>query len=48
MPANCSADVALVVDYVDGVLLNGTAEAKGALKEKFGLAGLEYDDDFAR
>lgn len=48
MPQNCSADVSLVIDYVDGVLLNGTAAEKQSLKEKFGLGGLEHADDFAR
>ncbi|GME32856.1 putative serine protein [Neofusicoccum parvum] len=47
MPQNCSADVSLVIDYVDGVLLNGTAAEKQSLKEKFGLGGLEHADDFA-
>lgn len=48
MPQNCSADVSLVIDYVDGVLLNGTAVEKQALKEKFGLGDIEHDADFAR
>ncbi|KAH7061304.1 peptidase S28 [Macrophomina phaseolina] len=47
MPQNCSADVSLVIDYVDGILLNGTDSDKQALKEKFGLGELKYDDDFA-
>lgn len=47
MPQNCSADVSLVIDYVDGVLLNGTAAEKQALKEKFGLGDIEHDADFA-
>ena len=48
MAQNCSSDISLVVDYIDGVLSNGTSEAKQTLKEKFGLGGLEHDDDFAR
>ena len=48
MPQNCSKDVSLVIDYVDGILKNGTAEQIKSLKESFGLAGLPHDDDFAR
>lgn len=47
MPANCSSDVSMVVDYIDNVLLSDDMAAKQALKEKFGLGGLEHDDDFA-
>lgn len=46
MPANCSKDVSLVIDYVDDILINGNASAKKALKAKFGLATLEHDADF--
>lgn len=35
-----------MIDYVDGILLNGTAEAKYGLKKKFGLETL-VDEDFA-
>lgn len=48
MPQNCSRDVALVIDYVDGVLEHETFTNKQSLKEMFGLKGLAYDDDFAR
>lgn len=48
MPANCSKDVSLVIDYMDNVLLTGTDEEKYALKEMFGLQGVEHDDDFMR
>lgn len=47
MAANCSSDVSKVIEYVDGVLLGGDDAAKQALKDKFGLGGLEHDDDFA-
>jgi hypothetical protein len=45
-PQNCSTDQNLVIDYIDGVLLNGTPEKKAALKHKFMLDGLD-DADFA-
>lgn len=48
MPTNCSKDVTLVIDHIDSVLTTGTAEEKLALKTKFGLEGVEHDDDFAR
>ncbi|KAI3393116.1 hypothetical protein diail_4715 [Diaporthe ilicicola] len=47
MPANCSADVSKVIEYVDGILLGDDDEAKQAIKEKFGLGAIEHDDDFA-
>lgn len=47
MPANCSSDVSKVIDYVDGILLGNDTAAKQALKDKFGLGGVEHDDDFA-
>ena len=46
MPANCSKDIGLVVNYMDKVLTNGTAEMKTKLKTLFGLQALEHDDDF--
>ncbi|KLU89454.1 endoprotease, partial [Magnaporthiopsis poae ATCC 64411] len=45
MPRNCSRDVAAVVDYVDGVLVSGSAAQKDQLKAKFMLEGLT-DADF--
>src|SRR3569833_838047 len=48
MPQNCSADVSKVVEYVDKTLKEGSDSDKHALKDKFGLAELEHDDDFAR
>jgi hypothetical protein len=47
MPANCSKDVSLVIDYVDNILLHGTPSEKTSLKAQFGLADLVHDDDFA-
>ena len=47
MPRNCSLDVSRVIDYVDAVGLNGTAEEKTALQAKFSLQGLAHYDDFA-
>ncbi|KAF1961954.1 hypothetical protein CC80DRAFT_401871 [Byssothecium circinans] len=44
-PANCTADQVAVINYIDGVLLNGTAAQKKALKDKFKLGDLE-DTDF--
>ncbi|KAK3117727.1 hypothetical protein LTR53_000656 [Teratosphaeriaceae sp. CCFEE 6253] len=46
MPQNCSTDVNLVIEYMDGVLGNGTAEEVGALKGMFGLQNVTHDDDF--
>lgn len=46
MPQNCSTDVIKVIEYMDGVLQSGDAAAKRTLKAKFGLEGLEHDDDF--
>jgi hypothetical protein len=47
MPKNCSTDVEKVIDYVDSVLIRGSQKEKNALKAKFGLEGVEHDDDFA-
>ncbi|RDW88519.1 hypothetical protein BP6252_00551 [Coleophoma cylindrospora] len=47
MPKNCSSDVTLVIDYIDKILLNGTATEKYELKSMFGLEGVVHDDDFA-
>ena len=46
MPANCSKDVTLVVDYMDDVLMHGSASEILALKTRFGLEALEHNDDF--
>ena len=47
MPKNCSSDVTLVIDYIDGVLSKGTPSEISALKASFGLEGVEHNDDFA-
>ena len=47
MAKNCSTDVSLVIDHIDSVLTTGTADEIHALKDMFGLAGLEHNDDFA-
>lgn len=47
MPKNCSADVTLVINYVDSILTKGTSDEVYALKEMFGLEGVEHNDDFA-
>lgn len=46
MAQNCSTDVIKVIDYMDSILQSNDTEAKQALKEQFGLAGVEHDDDF--
>ena len=44
MPANCSKDVSLVIDFMDKIWANGTTEEKEDLKAKFGMTGREpYD-----
>lgn len=45
MPANCSADAALVIAQIDTVFTSGTQEEILALKTSFGLEALG-DDDF--
>ncbi|KAI0666133.1 peptidase S28 [Trametes maxima] len=47
MPQNCSADIQAVIAHVDGVLASGDAAQIRTLKDAFGLADLEYNDDFA-
>ncbi len=47
LPANCSADVRAVVQYVDHVLANGNARQIASLKAGFGLGNLDHHDDFA-
>lgn len=46
MPQNCSTDISLVIDYIDSVFSNGTADEIASLKGMFGLSGLEHNDDF--
>lgn len=47
MPKNCSADVSLAIEYIDGILMGDDAAAITALKTKFALGDLEHNDDFA-
>lgn len=46
MPANCSKDLTLVIDYMDNILMYGSADEQYTLKAKFGLEALEHNDDF--
>lgn len=46
MPANCSKDLTLVIDYMDNIFTHGTLEEQNALKAQFGLEALEHNDDF--
>ncbi|KAI9166362.1 putative extracellular serine carboxypeptidase [Paramyrothecium foliicola] len=48
MPKNCSRDFEAIIDHVDKVLLRGSKKERKALKEQFGVAALEYDDDAAQ
>jgi hypothetical protein len=47
MAQNCSTDVTLVIEHIDSVLTTGTADEIYALKDMFGLASIEHNDDFA-
>lgn len=47
MPKNCSTDVNRVIDYLDFVLTFGSKSEVHDLKVKFGLEGVEHNDDFA-
>ncbi|KAK3326755.1 serine carboxypeptidase S28 [Apodospora peruviana] len=47
MPANCSADISLIVDYVDSVLDKKNETETAKLKDMFGLGEVVHDDDFA-
>jgi hypothetical protein len=46
MPKNCSADVSLVIDHMDDVLLHGSDDEVLALKTKFGMQDVKHNDDF--
>jgi len=46
MPANCSTDVSLVIDYMDDVLTNGTIQEAHDLEAMFGLQDVIHHDDF--
>lgn len=47
MAKNCSTDVSRVIDYLDFVLTFGSKSEVNDLKAKFGLEGVEHNDDFA-
>lgn len=47
MPKNCSADISRITGYIDELIDHGKHAELQALKEDFGLGGLEYADDFA-
>ncbi len=46
MPQNCSSDISLVIDYLDTIGKNGSAQAQHEAKELFMLEGLTHYDDF--
>lgn len=46
MPKNCSSDVSLVIDYIDGLKANGSTSEIAKVKAMFGLEDLEHYDDF--
>nr|POE51727.1 putative extracellular serine carboxypeptidase [Quercus suber] len=48
MPKNCSKDVSLVVDYMDDILMHGSAAEVHDLKAKFGLENVTHNDDFMK
>lgn len=47
LPRNCSTDFKAITKHVDDTFLNGSPAEKTALKTRFGLQELEYDDDAA-
>ncbi|TBU29166.1 peptidase S28 [Dichomitus squalens] len=47
MPANCSADVQAVIQYVDSVLDSGNTRDIADIKANFGLQDVIHLDDFA-
>jgi hypothetical protein len=46
MPQNCSTDISLVVEYLDSIGETGTLREQTAIKELFGLGGVDHYDDF--
>ena len=46
MARNCSADVTIVIEYLDDLLTHGTKEEITKVKTLFGLEGVEHNDDF--
>ncbi|PMD15664.1 putative serine peptidase, partial [Hyaloscypha hepaticicola] len=47
MPANCSKDMQLIIEFVDKILFNGTQAEVLALKTLFSLQTVEHNADFA-
>ncbi|ORY69115.1 serine carboxypeptidase S28 [Pseudomassariella vexata] len=47
MPKNCSKDYEAIIEHVDGVFINGSAEEKTALKQMFAVEALAHDADAA-
>ena len=47
MPANCSKDVGLVIDYIDELAMTNDTVNQKKLKEQFGFGDLNHFDDFA-
>ncbi|KAK1756745.1 hypothetical protein QBC47DRAFT_377545 [Echria macrotheca] len=47
MPKNCSADMVAIAEHIDRVIDTGNATEVHRLKDMFGLADVEHDDDFA-
>ncbi|KAK5659863.1 hypothetical protein OQA88_13326 [Cercophora sp. LCS_1] len=47
MPKNCSADLERVADHIDKTIAENNKTEIHNLKDLFGLADLEYHDDFA-
>ncbi|KAF7192097.1 putative extracellular serine carboxypeptidase [Pseudocercospora fuligena] len=46
MPKNCSKDLALVIDHMDDILMNGSKQQQHDLKAMFGMTAVEHNDDF--
>ncbi|KAH8812182.1 serine carboxypeptidase [Xylogone sp. PMI_703] len=46
MTKNCSSDISLVIEHLDKIGTTGTAADQTAVKDMFGLGGLEHYDDF--
>jgi len=47
MPANCSADLSIIIEHVDGVLDRKNETEIKELRDTFGLGDITHADDFA-
>jgi len=47
MPKNCSADLQAIADHMDRLIERNNRTEMRQLKDMFGLADVEHDDDFA-